>query len=807
MRLHLLIALLILSSVASATMYGSAYQEAHNLSLAFAGSYPEEAGAKITMKDRNMILTSVKVVSGCTANRAHLFDSGKNLIETSVIQANLSAAFNTELTAYGVYYVSVNQSGSVYSEYQVNGLPVSDDRINWTSGWYAGADYALTMYNVESLLLVNVTTPTAPINFTTPTPTDGAYLNVSYLNVNASNITGMNKCNVSINGTQYVMNVSADYAYCQGNYSLGDGVYTYFIWAYNQTSGALINSTSRTVTLDTTPPSNIQITNQNNTFFYLNNTFYAIFTEPNLKYCNMTINGTMAAMVNLGNNTCAYNVTNRMGNYTINVTVTDQSNFTRTSLKYYFRGFNYSIGGMKFSAPEYDFSLENMSLNFTLQNYDQQVHGNLYYRTTNYSSTWSNLSNTMALNVTFYPEAVSVITNASFNWYIYLDSAYFTFNVSNNTSVYPTGMMLCGGVTNYSTLNLSMYDEISNLPITTTVSIYTEYSGLSKTSTFSNTSTSNWTLCIFPQTATLNITNTVTLTAAGYLSRTFYENFDISNVTKNKTYYLLNTTSGYPTTLKVLQSPNIPVAGVVISVYYYQPTTNYTLLETCTTDAGGACVVYLVPNTKQFVYNFTANSVVYTFGPEVLSCTSSSCYRTFTVGSAASIPLYFTGSLSGQCTYSNSTRTISCTGADTSLTIQSYRLLVGYIGNGSYICNSTAIGSAASLTCVLPLQNETFVFGFYGSTNTVTSDYLLSSGTINDLLSAPAHYGRDGWLVALALFGIIAMAMYQNIAAGMILGTASLLIGILLGFIPFSQVGVILLMMISAGALAYRLKV
>ena len=191
----------------------------------------------------------------------------------------------------------------------------------------------------------------------------------------------------------------------------------------------------------------------------------------------------------------------------------------------------------------------------------------------------------------------------------------------------------------------------------------------------------------------------------------------------------------------------------------------------------------IVGSTSVLQYNATAGSYAYGTSPAQLSMT-------------------------GACSYTNSTRTISCTASDATNTLTSMTLQAFNFGNQTPTCNTTGAGSSSTLNCILPNVSNTYEYVLFG-TDGYGFNYILSSDSISALETAETtNYGRNGWLAMLIIFGTIALLMSINLAISMAFGCFALFVGMALGIIPATgNVGIVVLLCVVGFAIAYRLKI
>ena len=380
------------------------------------------------------------------------------------------------------------------------------------------------------------------------------------------------------------------------------------------------------------------------------------------------------------------------------------------------------------------------------------------------------------------------------------NSSQFSTTETRTITVSSGRLTLCGSLSNTSSLNISMRDEQTGAHIPNgSINLYSVFPASS--GTFSNT-TSNISTCIDPPGANFQTNNTITASATGYYTRIINYATNVSNSSQTYYAYLLNSSVGYPMVLTLLQAPNIPITGVIINVYKYTPTNNYTQVESCTTSAGGSCTVHLVPNTQLYTYSFNVSGANYNY-TETASCTGATCYRTFTIGSSGKPPYQIT--MSGICNFYSTTSTLQCNATDTNNVIRKMDLKVFVVGNNTAYCSQSAVSSTASLSCTLP-AGRIYGYSFYGEDYT-GYEYYLSSGNV-DRTSLTGGYGRDGWMAVLVLGVVCALLFSNNLAISIGAMVVGMLLSMAIGLIPttgnfVAVVGIGVL----AFAMAYRLKV
>lgn len=462
------------------------------------------------------------------------------------------------------------------------------------------------------------------------------------------------------------------------------------------------------------------------------------------------------------------------------------------------------------SNPQNSFLQDQMNLSISITNTSiinlSATTASLTYNGTTYSPSKTGNSTNITFSYLITPPMLAALTsaNVSYSWFINYTQNNLTDYVNSTITVNSGGLLPCGGITNTTAYRMLFIDDTTGAAVSSTANLYTVYTlpFTSITSSYTNTTTNNWTLCIYPN-MSIPITNTLTVNASGYTTKVFTDAFNVSGTLSIRTYLMSNVSAVSLVTLRVVQSPANSISGVAIKVYRLTLPSTYQLTDSCTTDAGGNCNVHLIPTTTQYVYNFTYAGTDYSFGAETVTCTTYGCFRTFTIGSSGNIPIQI--SLRGACSFSSSSSNLQCNATDSSATITRLTLQAYYFGNTTAMCSQTTAASSASLTCNLP-NGSIYTYSFYGNDAT-GGQYILQTGTI-DRSTSSAGFGRSGWLAALLLLGVAALMFSGNLALSIGGAVVGLFAAMLLGIIPLTGnfvavvgIGVVAL------AMAYRLKV
>ena len=225
-------------------------------------------------------------------------------------------------------------------------------------------------------------------------------------------------------------------------------------------------------------------------------------------------------------------------------------------------------------------------------------------------------------------------------------------------------------------------------------------------------------------------------------------------------------------------------------------------------------VPYLPNGTLTYVYDSTTSTwyvvPAYTCSSySVIGSTSVLQYNPTGTGVAGGeVPIDITA-INGTCTYASATRVVTCTGTDSSATINVLNLTAYLTGNTSAACFNSTLGSTGTLTCSIPNVNGTYNVLFYGTDpNLFVHELASTTVTVGGMGGVNTTYGRDGYLAAVIIVAVCAMVASYSIAISMVLACFGLFLAIGIGIIPAStSVVVAILMAVVAFMIAYRLRI
>jgi hypothetical protein len=459
-----------------------------------------------------------------------------------------------------------------------------------------------------------------------------------------------------------------------------------------------------------------------------------------------------------------------------------------------------------YTTPQYDTYSYNHYLNLTL-NGASDVNAILNYGGANHTANKLSVGVDYYFTVLVTPAQVSLPTVINYTWIYTIilanSSTYSVSNISYLVDTGPGGLVACNATYALISLNFTFFDQETGAPINATFnSIYT---GIVSRSITGKDFSYQW--CIAPNNGSVAITTSETYTAAGYSPIITTRTMTATNSSLNITIYMLNITSGYPTTMSLQQLPNIPISGQTIIISQYTPPSNYTVIRSCVTGSAGTCLVYLVPNTIYYFYNMSGLNI--TFGPEVLICTPGSavCYRNFFVGTVVNIPGVVAGQVTGACAYSNITGYLTCNAAASIPEVTGFGLDLYQLGANTTTCSNTTTGSLATIICHVPQTNNTVWNYMLYSIETVANEPI-TSGQITVNLNRTPALGRDGWFITLFLFLFICSIGAASPVLGVILGIMGLVLAVFIGVVPFGGMQSIIIVTTVMGiVLIWRLRV
>ena len=246
------------------------------------------------------------------------------------------------------------------------------------------------------------------------------------------------------------------------------------------------------------------------------------------------------------------------------------SNVYETSLEYYGVNVSNTFG-----------TISNVYLN-----YDGTIGGMTSQGNGIYNISKSLLSSNIGNNTINYIHTISGVNYTSKDYY---------------QQVNPILFGLCNATLTVQYINFSFKDEETLLDLNATMdtSTWVYYLGDgtdTKTLIFSNTSLNdNYAFCLSPGNRTLHNTRNIQYASTGYPQRKYDASSDLTNVTTNKTLYLLSSTDGIYSTIQVVDQDGDKVSGAEVTVER-QFSGIWTIIGQETTDDAGLVTFWLNPD-------------------------------------------------------------------------------------------------------------------------------------------------------------------------------------------------------------------
>jgi len=402
-----------------------------------------------------------------------------------------------------------------------------------------------------------------------------------------------------------------------------------------------------------------------------------------------------------------------------------------------------------------------------------------------------------------------------------------TMNSSNASVGATNGIVLCNATETASTITYNFLDEDTLTSINASFSSLYAFSqlGVPRTTSASGTNTTIY-VCISPYNDSINATSTETANATGYISRQFArDNQTYSNVSINRTIYLVNSTTGTTVQITVKTTSFAPLANYTVALYHYYPLTGtFNLSSFGITDMAGITTQYISPTpTLYAIAVFDNNNVLQTniTNPLIAFCTqvttTGQCIYTIYLGNLEGFdygninsPIAGVTNITGSnfCSYSNITNILNCTWArDSGNPIWTGINLT--LRNGSAASMGVLTSNQTTGTTILvyvPSANGTYLYSFYATylNSTIEKSFvfsqLIETGSI--LVNQPSNsLGSDGWLLTLLIVVVVALTSSSSPQFMVLLGGFAFLGCAAIGFItlsPFTFMGVLCLIIIIA---------
>lgn len=317
------------------------------------------------------------------------------------------------------------------------------------------------------------------------------------------------------------------------------------------------------------------------------------------------------------------------------------------------------------------------------------------------------------------------------------------------------------------------YDETTGANITFNLTVYN--------STFSQTYTDLSTY--INNSVGGNLTASVSST--GYGTRNYYVDVSLLNPV-NISAYLLPDADGQNVLFTAANKNYVAVAGATMTLSKLYGS-NWTTVQQGVTDQTGGFVFFLDPDVN-YKLLITASGYSNYTTTTMFPLTSYTFYLNSSAGSSV-IPSYWSywKNMTGSCNYTNSTRTLNCTWADTSSSLSLITSNVTKRNTTATVsyCSNTSNATSGSLYCVfLAPKNETYSWVFSTKMTDGTS-LILDSGSYTDTKSQ--SMGNMGLLLAFLVIltcGFVGVQI-QSPVITILMTIVGLAMSIVMGLVDF----------------------
>jgi hypothetical protein len=294
-----------------------------------------------------------------------------------------------------------------------------------------------------------------------------------------------------------------------------------------------------------------------------------------------------------------------------------------------------SLGETKigYNQATFESQAETYQLNITYRSIDYTANATFIFNGTRYPySTQTGTGDTISFLRNLDMPLVGGANNYSLYWEIVLTNStgnYYFNSTFGNQTINPIYLYPCNSTYSISYINFTFKDEETLAWINASVNPLTLQYYLGDGSVYRTLSYSNLSeipsvaFCFSPSYQTLN-TNGFNLrySATGYETRNTFFSSTLSNVTTNKTLFLLKTTTGLYVTIQIINQALQPISNVFVNA-----SNSFGLVGSGYTDSAGGITFFLNPTLG---HEITATKSGYNFYTTTITPTQSS--YTITLG-------------------------------------------------------------------------------------------------------------------------------------------------------------------------------
>lgn len=745
-------------------------------------------------------------VASNIALRFYLQDSGGG---SSIVTSIYGGTFWKELTInplkvglvdntyYNITFANINYTSFTYDVW-FNGVLINSS-LTFTNNLSIERIQVYTtegITNIDWITFSKTNPNNIPINLLSPINnynSTSSDINFS-INVSDPNLEGINNVSLLIDGVINSTNVSG-YAtpYNFSAINIPDGNHNWSAIVYNS-SNWKYTSSARNFSIDTVAPTiNITYPFPNDTYlnYHAANTnlqFNWTALDTHLDSCWIQYNSSNNS-VTCSTNTTNINITNRnLNNATLWVNDT-VGNYAHKYWKWKYRLFQESES---YINQTFEGISNAFSVNF-YTNGSTITAANLTYNNTQYAGVISNHGgNNFTISKSITAPIVNVNTNISFFWNISQGSLYYNITPKNQT-VINLGVDDCS-VNKVILYNFTSVDEeneiqLGNVTAKLNLQLYSYGSSSVLSSYNKSASTNPFAICLNQTLSGTNkLTNDLQLqyVSPNHAEELYYiQNATLNSSTFNQniTLYDLNSSKSQIFTIIFRDSSFLPVQDALINVYRkYVDQSSYKVVEIPKTDAQGEAVAHLQLNNAIYKFVITKyGETLKTITDVIPVCQTplvSECTMDLNAFSeAVNLPDFESANdFNFTLGYDNSTRTITSVFVIPSGSVDVVSLNVTQTDTlGTSVCSDQLTSPSGTLSCVVPISfgNSTVKAEIYKSGS------VIAQGGINTNPTPSQIYGVT--LIGISLFLLLTL-IGVSISGNPIITTILLMLGVIFLF-------------------------
>ena len=381
-----------------------------------------------------------------------------------------------------------------------------------------------------------------------------------------------------------------------------------------------------------------------------------------------------------------------------------------------------------YNASSSEFASEDFILNITYDNsIVTSISSNLIYNGTSYLGTKSGMGGNVAFSRTIDIPPITSKTNHSFYWEIIMTdpSGISKFNSTKyNQSIDKVYFAQCNATVNTPLVNFSLFDENTRTSISGNMDATFKYrigegSATQNYSINSSVASTSFSFCTNTN-QTFIVTSNIEINATSYEDRSFYFNKEsYTNVTTNKSLFLLPTGNGTNIIIQLRDSGLVPLENYIIEIKrYYTGLNNYDLVVSKKTDVYGQITAKLIENNVKYKFTFKDenNVVKKTTGDMTIACRTTICVLPFIIEDITNDTERFSNisDYDWSLTFDNSTNVFTFTWNDVSgVSATNWMQVQRILWNGTETltsggCNTTSTDASGSLTCAVGSQQANY---------------------------------------------------------------------------------------------------